>query len=242
MVDARRGRVWSQQGEGLELRPRYRWSVHRRSLFESWADDYDPAADLDFPFGDYERVLDRIAELAAQRRPPRILELGVGTANLTRKIRQRLPAAKIIGIDFSAAMLTRAREAVPDARFVVHDLRELPLPAVARACQVAVAAYVLHEFDDDFKVRLLSALLAETLEPGGVCIVGDVGFADVRSRDEARRALAEKWDPDEHYFAASEFVARASAQGLQIETERIGPHALVLVIEHAAMPPPPDST
>jgi putative AdoMet-dependent methyltransferase len=80
----------------------------RRALFDAWSANYDPAAEDAFPFGAYDAVLDRITELVAERAPQRVLELGVGTGNLTRRILDRLPGTSMVGLDFSPAMVERA--------------------------------------------------------------------------------------------------------------------------------------
>lgn len=205
------------------------WSVRRQALFDIWAEHYDPAGTAEFPHGDYERVLDLVAELAAHRRPNRILELGVGTANLTLRLRRHLPDAVIVGLDFSSAMLDCASGVVPDVVLVEHDLRA-PLPDIGGRCEVAVAAYVLHEFDDDAKLRLLTTLITENVSQGGACIVGDIGFENARAQAVARRAHAERWDPYEHYFVVDEVARAASRHGLAIDMEAVGPHSIVLVV------------
>jgi len=208
-------------------------SADRRGLFDRWAADYEPAADDAFPFGGYERVLERVTELVAKREPWRVLELGVGTGTLTRRLRDRLPGAAIVGLDFSPSMVERAAEAVPGVELVTHDLRVLPLPTEAVGCDVAAMSYVLHEFDDEHKALLLQAVL-ESLTPGGVCVIGDVCFPDVAARDAARVRLETHWDPEEHYVAVEELAVVLLGRGLRVEAEQLGDHAGVLVVSRRA--------
>lgn len=203
----------------------------RRALFEDWSESYDPAADDAFPFGSYDQVLDRVAELVAARAPRRVLELGLGTGNLTRRILGRLPDVSIVGVDFSPAMAGSVASELPAVELVIHDLASLPLPDEAAGCDVAAMTYVLHEFADDYKLRLLSALVDDTLSPDGACVIGDVCFRDVTARDAARQRLADRWDPDEHYMAAEELTAAAGERGLRLEVEQLGSHAGVLTAE-----------
>lgn len=203
----------------------------RRELFEAWSANYDPAADDDFPFGAYEDVLDRVAERVAERKPGRVLELGVGTGNLTRRILERLPGVTIVGVDFSREMVRRAAAGVPGVELFEHDLAVLPLPPEAGRCDVAAMTYVLHEFSEEHQLRLLAALLGQSLRAGGACVVGDVCFPDAAARETARSQLAERWDPEEHYLAADLFEQKADTVGLRVETESFEPHAAVLVVE-----------
>ena len=204
---------------------------NRGELFDAWSADYDPAADDAFPFGAYEAVLDRVAQRVAERKPGRVLELGVGTGNLTRRVLERLPGVSVVGVDFSHEMAKRAIVVVPGVEGVEHDLAELPLPPEAGACDVAAMSYLLHEFSEEHQLRLLVSLVDETLREGGVCVVGDVCFPDAAARDEARSQLGDRWDPEEHYLAADVFGARARALRLRVEAEQIGPHAGVLVVD-----------
>ena len=56
---------------------------------------------------------------------PRIVDLGCGPGNLTRRLRDHFPAADIVGIDSSPAMLQKARElAAAGLAFVQLDIAE----------------------------------------------------------------------------------------------------------------------
>jgi putative AdoMet-dependent methyltransferase len=204
-------------------------SSDRQELFDRWAADYDPAADDVFPFGGYDRVLDRVTELVAEREPRRVLELGVGTGTLTQRLRERLPDAAIVGLDFSSEMVGRAAGAVPGVELVTHDLRVLPLPLETRGCDVAAMSYVLHEFDDGHKARLLEAVL-ESLAMEGVCVIGDVCFADAATREAASVRLAAHWDPEEHYVGVEELSAILAGRGLRVGAEQLGDHAGVVTV------------
>jgi putative AdoMet-dependent methyltransferase len=203
----------------------------RRALFDAWSSSYDPVADGGFPFGDYERVLDRVAELVAGRSPRRVLELGIGGGNLTRRIVDRLRGGTVVGVDFSEAMAANARR-LERVEVVIHDLSLLTLPPPAQGCDAAAMSYVLHELGDDDQVRLL-ALLLDSLAPGGVCVVGDVCFADNADRASAAARLAERWDPAEHYVALAELASGLAGHGLRVEAERLGDHAGVFSVSRS---------
>jgi malonyl-CoA O-methyltransferase len=62
-----------------------------------------------------------------RREPLSILELGCGTGYLTALLRRRFAQAAIEAVDFAPAMIARAAERVPGARFLVCDIEELEL-------------------------------------------------------------------------------------------------------------------
>ena len=54
----------------------------------------------------------------------RVVDLGCGPGNLTALLKERWPASDVLGLDSSAEMIARAREAAPSGiRFDVADLR-----------------------------------------------------------------------------------------------------------------------
>ena len=91
-----------------------------------------------------------------------VIDLGCGPGNSTQLLRERWPAAQLVGVDSSADMLQRARQILPDVRFEQADVREY---RVERACDVLFANAVLHWLPDH--ARLLPQLFAQ-LRPGGV--------------------------------------------------------------------------
>jgi putative AdoMet-dependent methyltransferase len=126
-------------------------------------------------------------------------------------------------------MVGRAAEAVSGVELVEHDLRVLPLLPETGGCDVAAMSYVLHEFDDSHKARLLEAVVG-SLEPGGTCVVGDVCFMDTAAREAARVRLGAHWDPEEHYIAVEELARVLLERGLRVEAEQLGDHAGVLTV------------
>jgi trans-aconitate methyltransferase len=65
----------------------------------------------------------RLVELLAPKSGESVLDIGCGTGHLTAQI--AASGAKVTGIDASAEMIERAREAYPAIRFEVADARQL---------------------------------------------------------------------------------------------------------------------
>jgi len=188
--------------------------MDRTRLFDGWADHYDPsaAAEDDFPFAGYERILDEVVGLADVRPGMRILDLGVGTGNLAaRFLRKSCP---VWGMDFSAKMVAQARASLPQATLVrANLLDEWPISFQQRFDRV-VSAYVLHEFDLDTRVTLLKRIATDRLSPGGRILIADIAFPTTSARAEASQRWAASWDEDEHYWAADEAIAACHDAGL----------------------------
>lgn len=116
--------------------------------------------------------------------PARVVDLGCGPGNVTALLARRWPQAKLTGVDASAAMLDRARRALPEARFEQADIRHWT-PADAPDLIFSNAA--LHWLDDHPSLfpRLLSRLA-----PGGVLAVQMPGNFDAPSHRLIRELAA----------------------------------------------------
>ncbi len=84
------------------------------------AQEWDPIQYLRFTDERLRPALDLLAQVPLLD-PANVVDLGCGPGNVTAILRQRFPAATIVGVDGSAAMLAKARLAVPDAGFVEGD-------------------------------------------------------------------------------------------------------------------------
>ena len=69
---------------------------------------------------------------------PCVVDLGCGPGNSTELLAARFPAAQVIGVDTSEAMLASARERLPALLFDRADVAAWP--STVRACRRAASA------------------------------------------------------------------------------------------------------
>lgn len=120
---------------------------------------------------DYERLQDEIAA-ATGTDAMRMLELGTGTGETTRRVLARHPTAVLLGLDASSVMLDRAGARLPADRVDLRVARlEDPLPD--GPFDVIVSALAVHHLDDAGKADLFRRV-ARDLTPGGRVVLGDV--------------------------------------------------------------------
>jgi demethylmenaquinone methyltransferase / 2-methoxy-6-polyprenyl-1,4-benzoquinol methylase len=105
----------------------------------------------------------------------RILDLGCGTGELTRLTARHFPAAGVVGVDFTSAMLTvaRRRTTAPSdsGRISYARATAMRLPFPDGAFDLATNAFLARNLVD------LDAALAEmrrVLRPGGVLLVLEI--------------------------------------------------------------------
>jgi putative AdoMet-dependent methyltransferase len=197
------------------------------SEFDEWAETYDASLLSDrFPFLGYQDVLSKIVTLAAPCPGLSVLDLGIGTGNLGLLF--TLCGCNLWGIDFSGPMLEKARQKLPTAQLILHNLH-LQIPAKFRhPFDRIVSAYVFHHFELDEKIRILRNLLPH-LVPGGRIIIGDIAFLDATDMEKAKIANGEEWE-EEFYWLADESKSALQKAGIYAEYVQVSSCAGVFVI------------
>src|SRR5947209_4565704 len=99
-----------------------------RAMFDRIAGVYDRMNDV-MTAGLHHRWRRRAADLARVGPGRRVLDVATGTGDLAIELAGRVrPGGEVVGLDFSEAMLERARQKAPGIRFEAGDAQELPFP------------------------------------------------------------------------------------------------------------------
>jgi predicted TPR repeat methyltransferase len=189
----------------------------RQALFDRWAATYSEAVrDEQFPFIGYEQTLAALIEFGDFRSEHSVLDLGVGTGNLLLKL--DIAQDQLWGVDFSAAMLEKAADALPGTHLVQVDLLAPDWPqAICRPFERIISGYTFHEFTDDDKVVILSRLAANHLADAGVISIADISFRNQADFDAGHQRFADSWDEEEYYWCAEVMLPRMAALGLDVQ-------------------------
>ena len=118
----------------------------------------------------YEDLQEAVVAVTVGVDASRVLELGVGTGETALRVQASHPDACWVGIDSSEAMLTRARERLPDADLRLQRLEDELPPG---PFDLVVSALAVHHLDGAGKRDLFSRL-ARVLRPDGRFVLGDV--------------------------------------------------------------------
>jgi tRNA (cmo5U34)-methyltransferase len=119
---------------------------------------------------DYRELQRETARATAGLRAERILELGIGTGETTRRVLELHPGAHLTGVDSSEPMLARARAELPDADLRVGRLED-PLPD--GPFDLVVSTLAVHHLGPAGKADLFRRIAA-VLRPGGRFVLADV--------------------------------------------------------------------
>jgi trans-aconitate 2-methyltransferase len=85
--------------------------------------EWDPVQYLRFSDERLRPALDLLGRVPIEA-PRRVVDLGCGAGNISAILKSRFPAAEVVGVDSSAAMLDKARAAAPDCRFIHAGFEE----------------------------------------------------------------------------------------------------------------------
>jgi trans-aconitate 2-methyltransferase len=121
---------------------------------------WDPTQYLRYGGERLQPAVDLLARIPAAS-PAEVVDLGCGPGNVTPLLQARWPHASVTGVDASAEMLERARQAVPTARFVAADIAAW---SPATPPDVVYSNAALHWLPDH--ATLLPRLLG-VISPGG---------------------------------------------------------------------------
>jgi tRNA (cmo5U34)-methyltransferase len=106
-----------------------------------------------------------------------ILDLGFGSGLVEEMIFQRIPAAQVVGVDASQAMMQlahgRLQPYAAQYSAIEHDLRDLKsLPLQADSFRFIISIQALHHLTDS-EMQMAYASIHDLLSPGGLFLLLD---------------------------------------------------------------------
>ena len=140
----------------------------------------------------FQRLRDRILELAAPRADETVVDVGAGTGLLTLALAERVERVWAIDISSSMGEYLRAKTASAELSNVeIVAATAVSLPLVDDSADLVVSNYCFHHLDDRGKSQAL-AEAHRVLRSGGRLVFGDMMFrvSVVDARD--RRVIREK--------------------------------------------------
>ncbi|HLN99527.1 MAG TPA: methyltransferase domain-containing protein [Pyrinomonadaceae bacterium] len=192
---------------------RYRNESEIAAAYNEWAQTYDCVENAT---RDLAAEVLRQADLKLSGRT--IIEVGCGTGRNTEWLASpRSDVSQIVGLDFSAQMLARARERVRDSRvrFIQHDVSEV-WPLADAAADVVMAMLVLEHLES---LPRFFAEAARVLSPGGTLFICELhpmrqmlgGRAQFTSKQTGERQLIPAFLHD-----TSDYVNDALSSGFEL--------------------------
>ena len=171
--------------------------------FDMWANDYDKSVGLSYennvyPFAGYKDLLNTIYNNIRKKDTGKILDIGFGTATLTKKLYD--DNYDIFGVDFSKEMINIAKQKMPNASLFCYDFSNgLPKNLKNEKFDFIISTYAIHHLTDIQKIYFFK-LLYKMLNNNGKILIGDVAFYTKKELDKCRQDNIDYWDNDEIYI------------------------------------------
>ncbi|WP_311196449.1 class I SAM-dependent methyltransferase [Clostridium gelidum] len=177
--------------------------------FDSWARNYDKDVREDKGalkiYANYDSILDKVYNLAVDSNinKPCILEIGVGTGNLSGKFLDK--GYNIIAIDQSIEMLNVAKEKYPKLKVRLGDF--LKIPYSNKTFDIIVSTYAFHHLNNNEKSIAIKEM-ARVLEDNGKIVIGDLMFKSNKDKDNIFQKLTGEQieEINDEYYSYIDFL------------------------------------
>ncbi|MGE4555356.1 MAG: ubiquinone/menaquinone biosynthesis methyltransferase [Desulfovibrionaceae bacterium] len=122
----------------------------------------------------------RLARMASSENPQVILDAAAGTAEVALELSRRAPRARVLGVDFSPAMLAKGKTKLQGLRennridLACGDCRQLPV--ATESVQAATMAFGIRNIQER---QLVLKEFHRALTPGGRLFIMEFGLPDV---------------------------------------------------------------
>ena len=178
--------------------------------FDLWASGYDQSVieceeENKYPFAGYRKVLDAVYRGIRMTQGIRVLDMGFGTGTLLKKLYDE--GYTVSGLDFSEKMLDIAKQKMPLARLLRHDIADgIPKDWADERFDSIVCTYAVHHLPYLRQTALIREMLRH-LAPGGRLLIGDIAFDTLKDRETCRARFLRDWD-DEEYYPVQEMLQK----------------------------------
>lgn len=203
-------------------------------LFNQWASSYDDTVAGKDPeyrevFEGYDEMLGRLAEISVSP----VMEFGVGTANLTRKVIDQNKV--VLGIEPSSEMRRIAKVKCPEA--AIYDGNFLEYPKLLTPIRSIISSFAFHHLTTKEKVEAIQSFRDRLEDDGKVAFI-DTIFKDEKHKEQLIKA-AEKQGflnlaqdlQEEYYPFLEELREMFVLNGFEVTFEQLNKYAWLIQAE-----------
>ncbi|MBA4537886.1 class I SAM-dependent methyltransferase [Bacillus aquiflavi] len=152
-------------------------------LFDEWASCYDETVlgkdrEYEEVFAQYEQILTTVANKASGC----VLEFGVGTGNLTKKLLTN--GKTVYGVEPSKGMREIAQQKLPTAKIIQGDFLNFEIPETP--IDTIVSTYAFHHLKDNEKGQALNKY-RKILKNSGKIVFADTVFLNEAAKEQKIR-------------------------------------------------------
>ncbi|HAA55504.1 MAG TPA: hypothetical protein DCE42_12155 [Myxococcales bacterium] len=174
----------------------------------------------------YEATLQWVIDKAAIRETDDVLDLGVGTGNLSSRIHT---FHTLTCVDVSRQMIKIAQQKLDRFQSVEYYEADILsfLSTTHKRFDVIVSTYTVHHLTEDEKAHLFG-FVAKCLRPGGRAVFGDLMFLNEEAELDAIQTYEAQAQQDvaadirdEFFWRVEDAVGRFEALSCQVESKQM---------------------
>ncbi|HHW68666.1 MAG TPA: class I SAM-dependent methyltransferase [Epulopiscium sp.] len=207
------------------------------ALFDQWASSYDDTVygknhEYAEVFENYTKILDKISTQIEDKKSGTVIEIGVGTGNLSELLTKK--GFHVIGIEPSSEMRKAAKVKIPSLEILDGHFLSLPLKQKVDAF---VASYAFHHLTYAEKIESVK-LMDGLLKPDGKIVIADTMFESKKYKlkliekvkaDRAFNLLKDLYT--EYYELIEDLIQIFRAQGYTYEIEKMNSYVWILTAQ-----------
>lgn len=172
----------------------------KKQLFNNWASDYNDCVITSekngtYPFAGYSEIKYKIIELISKQRESSVLDMGVGTGEITTPLYNL--GYSITGIDLSEKMINIAKKKMPNALFIHGEFNDI-LTQIESKYDFVIFNYSIHHLSYSNQIELLENLY-RCLNENGIILIGDVSAITEAEMHKLKTKNITIWDDEELY-------------------------------------------
>ncbi|MFK5883671.1 MAG: class I SAM-dependent methyltransferase [Candidatus Izemoplasma sp.] len=175
--------------------------MDKKELFNEWSSTYNDSVkksdkENTYPFAGYSLIKAKIFAMVMNKDKPKILEMGIGTGEITRKLYDE--GLNITGVDLSEKMIAESRISMPNVRYINKDFTKSLKVLKDTKFDVIIFSYSIHHVTIKNQLSLLNSLMIN-INIGGIIIISDVMTNTIKELDNISLKYHKIWDDDEYY-------------------------------------------
>jgi tRNA (cmo5U34)-methyltransferase len=158
--------------------------------FDSEAEDYDSLILTLIP--NYSEMTDVLVNSIPfnEKKTFEVLDLGCGTGNISKKIKERFPNSKIHCVDLAENMVKIAQKKLSNYLDITYEIGDFQNISLNSDYEVIVSSLAMHHLKTDQDKKDVYQKVYESLTSGGVFYNADVVLG---STDYLQNLYIEKW-------------------------------------------------
>lgn len=171
--------------------------------FDMWANNYDKDVGLSYknnvyPFFGYKNLLNTIYNNIHIKDTGKILDIGFGTATLTKKLYG--DNYDIFGVNFFREMINIAKEKMPNSNLFCYNFSNgLPKNIKDEKFDFIISTYAIHHLTNIQEIKFFR-LLYTMLNNNGKMFIGDVAFYTKKELNKCKQDNIDCWANNEIYI------------------------------------------